>query len=1088
MRPRPLFFFLLGVLGLAGIALPLAAQPAGPVMLSGTVVDAETGQPLEGASVFLANTLIGTATDPNGTYTVEGVPLGTHELVVSFVGYEPQTERLRLTQAEALTVDFRLTPRIVETGGVEVMAASPKRWQRQYKNFEKFFLGISRNASKTEILNPDVLDFEVDEVTGEFIARAEAPLQIENRALGYLLHFMLEDFLLNEKRRLIRYRGRVGFTEMQPEDDREAKRWERRRLEAYNGSLRHFLASLVRDELADEGFMVLSEEDSREAVYSGVPGARPSTRVNNIHPEDILTAAELDFERKLDFTGYLKILYFKEIPSSAYLKYREYANRGLRANEDEQVSWISLNRPGVLFTTDGHVEDTYALTKFGYWYFERVAELLPYEYRPPGFESVREAPPPTDPALVLRPAFRRGVEAAEAEAYDEAMAHLAPVVAADPGFYLEGEGAAAYWLGLAYAAQQQMPAARNTWLDGLQALRQKGIFDVPLADAYVHGVFQDEIKEAYEPAAQAYLDLLEQADTTLSEEDHEIVLRHVAQALPILTDEERIRVKGEKDAGPLLQRLKLQPGAGSFLTTLWRTQDPLPASALNERVAEHLARVAYSLEHYAFDGDRTGFDDRGKAYVQYGPPYAKVTIPVNLGKATQALRANAYPMPGAMVPKVNEFWTYRHVDEIIHYLFVKEGGRFQAGSPEDLVPRELRDAHKRVGVGHADPRTPANLDGAQAPANQTLAEALFEVWKDVYNQLMIYQPSFEEQVQELEFHEADLRATRTGGAGMAASALSFVNAVDLKFMALARQAALKRETEAPRSYSLIGPSLETFSVTARIARFLDDDGTTRTELFWSHEPGSLALSKKLRNRALPDPDAPPDRYLVEMVVNLHSADYRQRMPSALHYLAADLSAGVAAPVQTLEVLGSTAPYHLSIQWDQFLVKIDEASGEVNKGLYLQTGVERLDGLSPLRSDPSVLEMSDLKPINLDENAATLVRQADEAGEAQTPYPFATLTPETPLGLYFEVYHLTFGDDDRAHYIVEYEIVGDPTGRRVQLTSAQTPYSGGSRKAEEFIALDLSEIGSARAIEIVVRVTDETTGQTVERAIPFTLAR
>ena len=60
----------------------------------------------------------------------------------------------------------------------------------------------------------------------------------------------------------------------------------------------------------------------------------------------------------------------------------------------------------------------------------------------------------------------------------------------------------------------------------------------------------------------------------------------------------------------MLQRLQLQPAAGSFLATLWRTQDPLPASALNERVAEHLARVAYSTKNYAFSGGRTGFDDR----------------------------------------------------------------------------------------------------------------------------------------------------------------------------------------------------------------------------------------------------------------------------------------------------------------------------------------------------------------------------------------------------------------------------------------------------------------------------------------------
>ena len=244
---------LLGVFLLAGIAPRLAAQPVSSVTLSGTVVEAETGQPLEGANVFLANTLIGTTTDQNGFFSMTGVTLGTHELVASFVGFQAQTERLRLTQAGDLTVDFRLALRVVESDGIEVTATSPKRWQRQYKTFEKFFLGISRNASKCEILNPEVLDFEVDEATGAFIARARSPLLIENRALGYLLRFVLEGFQLNEKKRLIRYRGRVGFTEIRPRSDREAQRWARRRLEAYNGSFRHFLASLVRDELAREG-------------------------------------------------------------------------------------------------------------------------------------------------------------------------------------------------------------------------------------------------------------------------------------------------------------------------------------------------------------------------------------------------------------------------------------------------------------------------------------------------------------------------------------------------------------------------------------------------------------------------------------------------------------------------------------------------------------------------------------------------------------------------------------------------------------------------------------------------------------------
>ena len=177
-----------------------------------------------------------------------------------------------------------------------------------------------------------------------------------------------------------------------------------------------------------------------------------------------------------------------------------------------------------------------------------------------------------------------------------------------------------------------------------------------------------------------------------------------------------------------------------------------------------------------------------------------------------------------------------------------------------------------------------------------------------------------------------------------------------------------------------------------------------------------------------------------------------------------------------------------MQWDQFLARVDEATSAVDQGAYLQTGIERLDGLAPLRSDPQTLEMSDLKPIHLGEGAATLVQRAGDEAGAPTPYPFATLTPQTPLGLYFEVYRLAFGEDDQTRYTIAYQVVSDPDSRRLEQTLAQSTHTGSTRKSEEFIALDLSDIGAARDIEIVVRVTDEVTGQTVERSIPFRVAR
>ena len=44
----------------------------------------------------------------------------------------------------------------------------------------------------------------------------------------------------------------------------------------------------------------------------------------------------------------------------------------------------------------------------------------------------------------------------------------------------------------------------------------------------------------------------------------------------------------------------------------WRTQDPLPASEVNERMMEHVRRVEYALEHYVCITCPVGYDARGK--------------------------------------------------------------------------------------------------------------------------------------------------------------------------------------------------------------------------------------------------------------------------------------------------------------------------------------------------------------------------------------------------------------------------------------------------------------------------------------------
>ncbi len=69
------------------------AEP--PALLAGTitgrVIDARTGEGLPGAAVSLLALGTGAATDPDGRYVIEGVPAGSYDAEVRFLGYATKT-------------------------------------------------------------------------------------------------------------------------------------------------------------------------------------------------------------------------------------------------------------------------------------------------------------------------------------------------------------------------------------------------------------------------------------------------------------------------------------------------------------------------------------------------------------------------------------------------------------------------------------------------------------------------------------------------------------------------------------------------------------------------------------------------------------------------------------------------------------------------------------------------------------------------------------------------------------------------------------------------------------------------------------
>ncbi|RED94949.1 TonB-dependent receptor [Marinoscillum furvescens] len=68
--------------------------------VQGRVMDADSGQPLIGATAMLEGTSKGATTDTNGTFAIQGVEDGTYSLTISYVGYSDFTQKVTVDGAD----------------------------------------------------------------------------------------------------------------------------------------------------------------------------------------------------------------------------------------------------------------------------------------------------------------------------------------------------------------------------------------------------------------------------------------------------------------------------------------------------------------------------------------------------------------------------------------------------------------------------------------------------------------------------------------------------------------------------------------------------------------------------------------------------------------------------------------------------------------------------------------------------------------------------------------------------------------------------------------------------------------------------
>ena len=357
------------------------AQQVPAAVITGTVVDDETGTPLAGVHVFIAESMIGTTTDGDGRYRLERVPLGAHRLYVSIIGFDPVPRDIILRESRDFVFDFRLKEAVAELGEITVEAKGDRRWKRRLERFTEAFIGETPNAMETKILNPEVLDFA--DKGGTLLAFASEILEIENEALGYRVQYFLKDFAAEPTR--IRYDGEPLFEEMEPESPEQAAMWEENRRKAFYGSFRHFLLAALSGRATEHGFETFQRAKPAGAAGQGTFNQN-SAMANTRSPYDVtklLKDTDNPNEKLLEFDGSIELIFKGELESEAYASWQKSFGGppGIRGERFQRSLFWQENGP-TLVDYKGDILNPYGVTVSGHLAFERMADDLPKEYRP----------------------------------------------------------------------------------------------------------------------------------------------------------------------------------------------------------------------------------------------------------------------------------------------------------------------------------------------------------------------------------------------------------------------------------------------------------------------------------------------------------------------------------------------------------------------------------------------------------------------------------------------------------------------------------------------------------------------------------
>ena len=391
--------------------------------LSGKVVGSDNNLPIASANVYFNNSSKGTITNENGYFKIANFAPGKYELVVSCIGFLPKIINISTSNLTNELV-IQLSPKTEELTEVIVAPFDKDGWAKWGKFFLELFIGTSEYANDCKLINKDAIKFRYNKKKNKLEAFSLDRLVMENNSLGYFLKYDLVRFEYDFSSHIFIYQGYPFFEEMESTKKAVNKKWLSNRVDAYNGSLMHFMRSLFRNSLVENNFEVKKtitsynqekrrvapiykallaksslsgdlskslsavskksmEYDSLSYYKSVMKGPDFSSSIDeNIMPRDSIVYLIDSVTLGLQFSENLHISYLKKAMPIAY---QNHSNAVNFINNRFVVSELTnVDNTEISIIYNGSYFPVNKLIVNGYWSWAgKIGDMLPQDYWPP---------------------------------------------------------------------------------------------------------------------------------------------------------------------------------------------------------------------------------------------------------------------------------------------------------------------------------------------------------------------------------------------------------------------------------------------------------------------------------------------------------------------------------------------------------------------------------------------------------------------------------------------------------------------------------------------------------------------------------